>query len=149
MDIIPYNYKDIARSRFSVTVDELSNNDIEDSMTAELADVYIKKRVPEYASVTDEADLLYMQMAAVSYMCHLLCPSMPNRVNIEVTSLDIKWKRDKMDWKGLEQKFLNEMEAFLGRIETVTVTEPTYAPIISKITYDRNPIGEANTTTTT
>jgi hypothetical protein len=141
MEIIPYNYKDIARSRFSVTAEELSNNDIEDSMTAEIADVYIKKRIPDYASVTDESDLLMMQMAAVSYMCHLLCPSMPGRVMTEIATLDVKWKKDKIDWKTLEQKFLNETEAFLSKISTVTVTEPSQAPIITKITTTRNPIG--------
>jgi hypothetical protein len=73
MDIIPYNYKDVVRARFSMSVDDLPNNDIEDSMTAEIADVYIKKRVTEYATITDESDLLMMQMAAVAYMCFFQC----------------------------------------------------------------------------
>jgi hypothetical protein len=124
-----------------MSIDDLPNNDIEDSMTAEIADVYIKKRVTEYASVTDEADLLMIQMAAVSYMCFLLCPSMPGRVNIEVSTLDVKWKKEKMNWKGLEEKFLIETEGFLSKIETVTVTEPTQTPIMSKIMYTRDPIG--------
>jgi hypothetical protein len=141
MDVLHANYKGIARARFSVTTDDLSDDDIENSMTAELADIYIKKRVPEYASITDASDLLFMQMAAVSYMCYLLCPSMPGRVNIEVSTLDVKWKKEKMDWKGLEQKFLAEAESFLSKIETVTVTEYAQSPIISVITNAQNPIG--------
>jgi hypothetical protein len=67
--------------------------------------------------------------------------SMPGRVNTEVATLDVKWKKDKIDWKRLEQKFLIETEDFLGKIDSVEVTEVAQAPIMSKITFVRNPIG--------
>jgi hypothetical protein len=142
LDILPYNFKDVIRARLAVDDAELSNDEIDNFMVAELAETTVEKRVPDYLSITSDNELLYLRSACVNFACYLLCPSMARRVNTSVSTFDVKWTKDKVDWFKLAQDFLSEYETSLSLITSVEITEIDYSgTTVNVITNTRNPIG--------
>jgi hypothetical protein len=110
------------RARLGANAGELPDSDINNRYISQYAEAIVLKRVPDYASITDELDSISLENAVIAYICYLLCPSMARRVNIEVTTIDVKWKKDKMNWSDLAASFIADMEASLSQIQTVPVT---------------------------
>ncbi|GEA16753.1 hypothetical protein E308F_29990 [Moorella sp. E308F] len=139
MDILTEGYEDLVRSRFGVDDSDLPNQAINSPLIAGLAEVVVKKRVPDYAAASEE-DKLYLQNAVIAYICYLLAPSMPMRVNVEVQTLDTRWKKGKVDWTQAAKDFLNDFEFFLSQITSVSVVIAD-SPICGLISGTREPIG--------
>lgn len=119
--ILQVGYEDAVRAKLGVKESELPNSVINQRLIVDLAEIIIIKRVPDYASITDETDLLMLENAVVAYICYLLAPGMARRVNQEVTTIDVKWKKDKVDWSAKAHEFLVEVEQSLGNIVSVSV----------------------------
>lgn len=123
--ILQSGYEDSIRTRLGVKASDLPDADINDKFVAGLAEAYMIKRVPDYASITDLTDSLYLQNAVVSYICFLLIPSMPRRVKTQVQTLDVSWRTDKTDWDKLGMDLLSDMELSLTKITSVSVDTAT------------------------
>ena len=119
--ILQEGYEESVRSKMGVKAGELPDEAINNRLIIDLAENQLIKRVPDYASITDTSDQLLLEGAIISYMCYLLAPSMSRRLNIEVTALDMKWKKDKVDWNELAHLYLSEVDAHLSGITTVIV----------------------------
>lgn len=120
--ILKEGFEDSVRTRLGVKKSELSDEDIRDKFIAELAETVVIKRVPDYASITDEKDQMFLESAVNYYICYLLAPTMPNRIKYKVSTIDLKWEKLKTDWEKRAEEFLNAYEDALSQIETVEVT---------------------------
>lgn len=139
MDILNEGFEIIVRSRIGVDDTELPDNDI-DALLVRRAEAEVKKRITEWASIKDESDLIYMENAAISYLCYLLVPSMARRVDLEVQTLDVKWKKEKVDWDKMSDRFIAEFEASLNSVTTAVVSS-SLVTIANRLTRTRSPIG--------
>ncbi|MGA4519203.1 hypothetical protein ACPA0F_18255 [Solibacillus silvestris] len=119
--ILQPGYEESVRSKMGVKTGELPDEVINSRLIIDLAENQLAKRVPDHAAITDIGDKLLLEGAVISYMCYLLAPSMARRLNIEVTALDMKWKKDKVDWNELAHLFLSEVDAQLSGISSVVV----------------------------
>ena len=130
------------RAKLGVFDDELPDEDLNMPLIKDLAEAVVAKRVPSYASISDNVDLLYLQNATVSYICFLVAPSMTRRLNTEVSTLDTKWKKDKVNWEEMAHKFMGEFEESLTNITTVEVVaaDTTNYKIVELITHTRETI---------
>ncbi|MEK5060940.1 MULTISPECIES: hypothetical protein [unclassified Paenibacillus] len=139
MLILTTGYETVVRSKLGAKESEVPDTDINQPLFVDLAEAIVIKRVPEYSSITDAVDLLLIQNAVVSYICYLIAPSMGRRVNQEVSTIDVKWKKERVDWDERAQQFLADYETSLSQISTVVVDgDGVDAPLISKITSNRN-----------
>jgi len=120
--ILKEGFEDSVRTRLGVKKSELSDEDIRDKFIAELAETVVIKRVPDYASITDEKDQMFLESAVNYYICYLLAPTMPNRIKYKVSTIDLKWEKLKTDWEKRAEEFLSAYEDALSQIETVEVT---------------------------
>lgn len=119
--ILPAGYEDAIRSKLGVKVAELPNLDINQRVIVDLAESIVIKRVPMYAAITDEIDKIHLENAVLSQVCALLCPGLTRRLNIEVKTIDVAWKKDKVRWDEMAQRFLADYENALTQITTVEV----------------------------
>lgn len=120
--ILKEGFEDSVRTRLGVKKSELSDEEIRDKFIAELAETVVIKRVPDYASITDERDQMFLESAVNYYICYLLAPTMPNRIKYKVSTIDLKWEKLKTDWEKRAEEFLSAYEDALSQIETVEVT---------------------------
>jgi hypothetical protein len=120
--ILKEGFEDSVRTRLGVKKSELSDEEIRDKFIAELAETVVIKRVPDYASITDEKDQMFLESAVNYYICYLLAPTMPNRIKYKVSTIDLKWEKLKTDWEKRAEEFLSAYEDALSQIETVEVT---------------------------
>jgi hypothetical protein len=141
MEILEPGFENLVRAKLGVSEYELPDADINNIFISEMAESVIKKRVPDYKLITDEEDLLYLKNAVLSYICYLLAPSMPNRIKVDVQTIDVRWKKDKVDWEANAQKYLNEVEAYLSNITTVDVIENVIPVLLDIKKGNRIPIG--------
>lgn len=132
--ILTTGYEDAVRSKLGIRAIDLPDSDINQPLILDLAENVVMKRVPACSTITDTLDLLYLQSAVVSYICYLLAPSMSRRLNIEVTTIDTKWKKEKVDWAKRAEEFLADFENSLSQITSVEVvgTENTTILMIAK-----------------
>jgi hypothetical protein len=142
MLILDSGFESIVRSKLTLTEDELPNDEINNGLTVELAESKIIKKVPTYKEITEEVDLIFLKSAIISQLCADLCLTVPNRINVEVSTLDIKWKKDRVDWKNLRETLLGEVDDQLLGIESVPVLVGYDSTIVGKISNTRTTIGE-------
>lgn len=116
-------YAGTIRSKLGVTAGELPDDVINQRVVIDLAESTILKRVPSYDDITDDTDALLLEGAILSYACYLLAPGMVRRLHTEVTTVDVRWKKDKVNWNDLAQTFLAEVESQLSQITSVVVDE--------------------------
>lgn len=119
--ILQPGYENAVRSKLGVKATELPDADINQRLIVDLAESIVIKRVPGYSTISDVTDKLYLEGAVIARVCALLCPGMARRVNIEVKTIDVSWKKDKVRWDEMEQRFLAEYENALSQITTVEV----------------------------
>lgn len=119
--ILDAGYETAVRSKLGARESELPDTEINQPLVVDLSENVIIERVPEFASITDPKDKLFLENAVVNYICYLLAPSMTRRVNLEVATIDTKWKKDKIDWVARAQEYLMEVETSLKMIGTVEI----------------------------
>lgn len=140
MDILTSGFESIVRSKLGVDIYDLPDSEINNSRFPEQAELIVKRRVPDYASITDDADRFFLENAVINYICYLLCPSLSRRLNIEVKTLDTSWKKDKIDWIEFAELFLNKFEEDLLNIQTVQVIN-IESTLVDKVSFEYTPIG--------
>jgi hypothetical protein len=121
MLILPVGFEKSVRNRLGVRETELPDDAINDIFVVETAERYIMYRVPDYATIIDESDLFNLKSAAMFYVCALIAPTMARRVNIEVGTIDVKWKKANVKWDDFANSCLADVEVALGNITTVTI----------------------------
>lgn len=121
MEILDVGFETSVRSLLGIDIDDLPNVELNSPLIVDLAEAVIIKRVPDYATVTDDADLLFIQSAVVNYICYLVCPSMTRRLNLEVSISDVKIKKDRVDWNAYARSFLGTVENSLSKVTSVEV----------------------------
>lgn len=118
--ILGTGYEEMVRAKFGVKKSELPDEEIAQPLMVDLAEAMVIQRVPDYDQVSG-IDQLFLQNAALSYLCYLLCPGMARRLNVKVTTIDIRWEKERVDWEQMAQDFLAEFEQALSQITSVAV----------------------------
>ena len=119
--ILQEGFEDSVRTRLGVKKSELPDEDIRDKFIAGLAETVVIKRVPDYESITDEKDQMFLESAVNYYICYLLAPTMPNKIKYKVSTIEVKWEKLKTDWEKRAEEFLALYEEALSQIESVPV----------------------------
>jgi hypothetical protein len=114
-------YYDSVRRRLGVTTTVVSNDDIDDEMILGLAEIEVIRLVPDYLSIEDESDLLYLRSSVITYIAYLLCPLCAAKSKIEVKTIDTSWKKDKVDWEQLCENLYSDFLKYLNKITTLSV----------------------------
>lgn len=112
--ILQEGYEKTVRAKFGVSELELPDEDINDPFILDMAEAAVIERVPNYDTIDDAVHKLKIQAAVIAYICFLLAPSMPRRLDIEVGTMDMRWKKDKVDWGKMAEKFLAEFYDLVG-----------------------------------
>lgn len=140
--IMPYDYRDRIRVRLGLDEGELSNENIDINDSPELAELWIKSRVPEWNSITSETELIYLKRACVSYACALIAPSLSNVVANSFKSMDISWSKKTIDWNKVAETCISDAAASLSNISSVDVVYEDYKhTLFGKTTNTYRPIG--------
>lgn len=124
-------YYDSIRRRLGVNTTVVANEDIDDLMILGLAEVEIIRIVPQYLSIVDESDLLYLKSAVICYIAYLLCPMCAAKSKVEVKTIDTTWKKDKVDWDLLCEHLYNDCLKYINKITSVEIELNSVASIFA------------------
>lgn len=86
----------------------LPDSDINDPAILDMAELKVIEMLPNYSDFTDPSDILRIRLAVIHIMASLLCPSMSNRVEVEVKSIDTGWKKKPIDYAELAVDLFNK-----------------------------------------
>jgi hypothetical protein len=133
-------FEDAVRFKLGVDRETLPDAELDQEIVVKLAEEMVKLRVPGWAGFTSTVENLFLRNAVITYICYMLAPTMSSRGFIEVATLDVRWKKDRTNWKALEERFLMEYESLLTNL----VGTDSYT--VNIVDYSRNtryPIGTA------
>lgn len=141
MKILNEGYENEVRNKLGVTEDELSDEELQSKFIYSPAELKVIKRIPDYEEIEDEEELMALELAVIIQICLDLCPTMSNRMNIEESTLDIRWKKAKVNWDEVYNRLSGELEDILSLISSVDIITYYDLPIAEKITFPRDPMG--------
>jgi len=139
--ILKEGYENSIRNKMGVRDGELIDSDINDKFVLDISEAYIVKRVPNYSKITDPIQQLYLENATVCYICYMLGPSMDRRLNDKVSTLDLSWQKQKVDWEEKALEFLAECDNSLAQITEVEVAMEVAQQLVKVSSNNRLPIG--------
>lgn len=134
--ILKQGYEEIVRSKLGVKSSEVTDAEINQRMIIDLAEATVIRRVADpvlqktYTDITEPTDLMYLESAVICYMCKLLCPGLARRLNSSVSTIDVTWKKDKINWDDRALSFAAEYENALFNIKGYSVATGSDSPII-------------------
>lgn len=140
LQILQAGFEEGVRAKLGVSEGELPNEVINQRLVAELAESTIISRVPGWQSIVDTRELLLLEGSVISYICYLLAPSMSRRLNLSVTTLDVTWRKDKVDWQALADVYAGESDTALIEIESVEVTMGGDSKLVDYARNTRSPL---------
>lgn len=108
-------YDSVRRLLGGVDEDILPNEDISDPAILDVAEFQVIDLVPNFTELSD-TDRAKVRLATVHVMASLLCPSMPNRIDVEVRTIDVTWKRKPVDYSELEVSLLAKANGLLENL---------------------------------
>lgn len=142
-------YEDELRSLLGVDALDLSDDEINKSMVCDLSEAIVLKRLTDYTLITDETELLFLKNAILAQVAATVCPSFARKLNEEVSTLDIKWKKAKINWDRKKDEFLALVEEMLGYITSTDVSSIDSYSIVDYVRNTRYPIGTNPSATST
>lgn len=98
-------YRQSVRSLLGVDRDDtvtLPDEDIDDPTILDMAEMHVLSLIDGTTNLSEPK----VRLAVIYTMASLLCPSMPGRVEIEVKSLDMGWKKKGINYEELAEKLL-------------------------------------------
>lgn len=144
MGLLALGFEPQIRSMLGVNEEELTDSEINYPIFIELAEAIMKKRVPDYKNIIDSVELIFFKNAVMAELCSIICPSLARKLDIEVATIDVKWKKEKIDWSKKATEFKDMVEEMLSNITSVEVVPLVSMPdtvIVGKIGNVRDPIG--------
>lgn len=105
-------YDSVRRLLGGVDEDILPNEDIDDPAILEAAEFQVIDLVPNYDGLSD-TDRAKVRLALIHIVAAMLCPSMASRVDIEVKTIDVTWKRKAVDYSELAETLMAKAMALL------------------------------------
>lgn len=114
-----------------VDEDILPNEDIDDPAILDVAEFQVIDLVPNYSDLL-EVDKAKVRLATIHVVAAMLCPAMASRVDIEVKTIDVTWKRKAVDYAELEQSLLAKAMSLLEGLGTFDGSSKVFAIAPSK-----------------
>lgn len=140
MALFSTGYEDLVRLKLGVSKDACPDSVVGAEIHLKIVTDKIASKIPDYATVIDTTKLAYLENAAICYLAYLLLPSVYAARNIEVQTLDVKWKKESLDLEMYASLLLGEFESSLQGSGLLTV-EGVTVTMISLATNTRYPIG--------
>ncbi|MGG1263844.1 hypothetical protein [Brevibacillus laterosporus] len=111
-------YDSVRRLLGGVDKDILPDEDISDPAILDVAELQVIGLISNFdLTLASIADKTKIRLATIHIMASLLCPSMPNRIDIEVKTIDLNWKRKAIDYEELAQKLMDTALSLLDNLE--------------------------------
>jgi hypothetical protein len=111
-------YDSVRRLLGGVDEDILPNEDISDPAILDVAEMQVIDLVPDY-DILSPSDKAKVRLATIHIMASLLCPSMPSRIDVEVKTIDVTWKRKPVDYEELAQTLLARAYDLLNNLASL------------------------------
>lgn len=108
-------YDSVRRLLGGVDEDILSDEDISDPSILDMAEMQVIDLVPSFGTLPD-LDKAKVRLATIYLIASLLCPTMASRVDIEVRTIDVTWKRKAVDYAELEASLVAKAMALLDKL---------------------------------
>lgn len=120
-------YDSVRRLLGGVDDTELDNDDILDPAFFDLAELEIVTYAPCLTDSTISAtDKAKGRLAMIHLIAAKLCPTMKGKVEYEVKTIDVSWKKKPMEYDDLQERLLgtidnllNELDCYDGEEETI------------------------------
>lgn len=110
-------YDSVRRLLGGVDEDILPNEDIDDTAILDVAEFQVIDLVPNYEELSN-TDKAKVRLATIHIIAAMLCPSMPGRIDVEVRTIDVTWKRKPIDYAELEQSLMSKAMSLLEGLST-------------------------------
>ena len=129
-------YDSVRRLLGGVDEDILPNEDIDDPAILDVAEFQVLDLVPNYYDMPD-VDKAKVRLATIYIIASMLCPSMASRVDIEVKTIDVTWKRKAVDYAELADTLMSRamdlLEGFgVGGDSKVFVIAPSKRAVMEQ-----------------
>lgn len=126
--ILKPGFEQDVRAKLAVKPSELPDDVINQPSILGIAEAMIVRKLGgDISGYTEPEQLLLLESATIALICQRLCPTMPNRLKTDVTTLDVKWKRGKVDWEGLADSLMAEVEELVAELDMEGYTVTNFA----------------------
>ena len=111
-------YDSVRRLLGGVSEIDLPNEDILDPTIFDVSELEILELVPclDDGELTD-AELTKVRLALIHLIASKLCPTMMGRIDYEVKTIDVSWKRKPIDYEDLKNNLLSIVDTLLQGIQ--------------------------------
>lgn len=131
--ILQEGFENSIRTKLGVKASELSDVDINDKFIAKMAEGVVIRRIPNYAEITDEVKLMFLESAILNYICYILAPTIPNKIKYKVSTIEVKWETLKVDWVKRAQDFLDAYEEDLEQLDMLQSSGDSRIFVVAKL----------------
>jgi len=100
-------YDSVRRLLGGVDEDVVTDEDISDPAILDMAEFKVLDLIPSYDPLAaSAAEKARVRLATIHFVAAMLCPSMAGRVDIEVKTIDLSWKRKALDYEALAESLM-------------------------------------------
>lgn len=131
--ILQEGFENSIRTKLGVKASELPDVDINDKFIAKMAEGVVIRRIPNYAEITDEVKLMFLESAILNYICYILAPTIPNKIKYKVSTIEVKWETLKVDWVKRAQDFLDAYEEDLEQLDMLQSSGDSRIFVVAKL----------------
>jgi hypothetical protein len=108
-------YDSVRRLLGGVDEDILPDLDISDASILDMAEMQVIDLVPSFATLP-VADKARVRLAVIYVTASQLCPTMASRVDYEVRTIDVTWKRKPIDYNELAITLMGKVVGLLDNL---------------------------------
>lgn len=126
--IVTQGFEQDVRAKLAVKPSELPDDVINQPSILGIAEAMIVRKLGgDISGYTEPEQLLLLHSATIALICYRLCPTMANRLKTDVTTLDVKWKRGKVDWEKVAEGLMAEVEELIAELDMEGYTIKNFA----------------------
>jgi hypothetical protein len=114
-------YESVRRLLGGVDSETITDEDILDPAFFDMAEIEILSLVPclDSTSVSD-ADKAKARLAMIHLIASKMCPTVKGKVEYEVKTIDVSWRRSPVKYEELQENLLSTVDSLLSSIECYT-----------------------------
>lgn len=111
-------YDSVRRLLGGLDEEELPNEDIADPVVFDISEMEIMELVPcseDFENLTS-AEKSRVRLAMIYLLASKLCPSMANRIEYEVKTIDVSWKKKPTNFNELGEQLSSNVALILEKV---------------------------------
>jgi len=114
-------YESVRRLLGGVDSETITDEDILDPAFFDMAEIEILSLVPCLDSTfISDADKAKARLAMIHLIASKMCPTVKGKVEYEVKTIDVSWRRSPVKYEELQENLLSTVDSLLSSIECYT-----------------------------